>query len=318
MVVFDKNYMMEELGIKFGWLDGEFLPWKDCKLHMYSQVSRYGFRTFEGIRAYWNEDNKELYVFRLDDHLNRLMESNKLMRITIPYTKDDIAKIVVEIFAKNEFQRDSYVQPSPYVGMGGISADASAFMGLMAAAVPIASSEGKDATQKACISSWRRLSDDSIPPRIKSGAQYTNLRLAQLYASAGGYDFSILLTNKGKVSEGSGTNLIMIRKGVPTTPTVTNDILEGITRATLAYLLKEEMGLTTIERDIDRTELYIAEEVLLCGTGSEILPIGSIDGLTIGDGREGPITKKLRELYFSIVRGKNPKYMHWLTPVYHR
>jgi len=309
---------MAEIGAKVGFLDGEFLPWKDCKVHMYMQVVRYGFRVFEGIRAYWNEDKKQLYVFRLHDHLNRLMDTGKLMRITIPYTKEEIAKIIVELFTRNEFRQDCYTQPSAYIGMGEVTSvtlgkDA---VGFMAFAVPFDTSEKKEVVQKACTSSWRSLSDDSQPRRMKVGSNYLNVRLARLEAANGGYDTAILLTEQGKVSEGLIANLTMVRKGIPTIPPVTSDILEGITRSTLIHLLKEEMGLTTAERDIDRTELYVAEEVFLCGTGAEIAALGSIDGIPVGNGGIGPVAKRLRELYFGIVRGKNPKYMDWLTPVY--
>ncbi|MBI2848130.1 MAG: branched-chain-amino-acid transaminase [Chloroflexi bacterium] len=316
----DKNYVMQDAGIRFGWLDGEFLPWEQCKIHMYCQVVRYGFRTFEGIRAYWNNEQQELYLFRVQDHLSRLEDSNKLMRISIPYTKADIEKIIVELFRKNEFKRDSYVQPSPYIGMGGLMASSSedAFMGLMIGAVPFPSTEGRNIVKKACVSSWRRISDDMQPPRIKAGPNYMNSRFANIESRVGGYGNAIMLNNRGKVSEGLGTCVLMIRKGVPVTPPVTADILEGLTLDTIARLLKDEIGLDTVEREVDRTELYVADEVMLLGTGSEILALGTIDGLQIGNGGEGPITRKVRQLYFDAARGRNPKYSHWLTPVYRK
>ena len=311
---------MMETGVKYGFLDGNFLPWKDCRLHMYLPVVLYGFRAYEGIRAYWNEDKKELYIFRLNEHLHRLMDTIKLLRLNMRYSRDDIARIVVELFAKNEYRQDCYSQPSAYVSIGGdtsisLGQDATGFM---AYAVPTGSSENKEVVQKVCTSSWMSLSDNSQPRRMKVGSNYLNVRLARFEAAAGGYDNAIMLTNRGKVSEGLIANLIMVRKGIPTTPTITSDILEGVTLRTLIHLLKEKMELNTVERDIDRTELYVAEEVFLCGTTAEIIPVGSIDGIPVGTGGEGPITKQLRELYFSIVRGKNPKYLEWLTPVYGR
>ncbi|MBI2853925.1 MAG: branched-chain amino acid transaminase [Chloroflexi bacterium] len=314
----DKNYMMEETGVKYGYMDGEYLPWGDCKVHMYSHVARYGFRTFEGIKAYWNKEKQELYVFRLQDHLERLVQSNKLMRIQIPYTVKDMTEIIVELLRKNDLRKDSYVQPSGYIGMGGLMATSpeAVFMGLMIPALPSASTEGKDFAKKVCISSWRRITDKSTPPRIKVGCNYLNSWFSRIEAQAGGYDSVLFLNDQGKVSEGAGTNLFMIRKGVPYTPPVTADILEGITRDTLKELLKEELGLTTIERDIDRTELCVSDEVFLCGTGSEIIPISHIDGLAVGNGGIGQITRKVRDIYFGCVRGKNPKYMKWLTPVF--
>jgi branched-chain amino acid aminotransferase len=324
MKTIDKLNEMKKGGVKFGFIEGEFRPWEECNVHMFSQTALYGFRAYEGIRAYWSEKDQELYLFRLDEHLDRMMATQKAMGIEIPYNKEDIARIIRELLIKNEYKSDVHIQPSAYIGLTGVTATAtpdevSDVMDLMVAAIPVASTERvEDITKNACISSWIRIPDFCQPVRIKAGSNYLNQLLAKNEAAAGGYNQAIMLNNKGKVSEGLGANLFMIRKGIPATPSITDDILEGITRDTLIHIFREEMGINVVEREIDRSEIYSADEIFLCGTWYEITAVSRVGGISIGDGHVGSQTQKIRQLFFKIVRGDNPEYKKWLTPVYNQ
>lgn len=300
---------------KYACVGGEIVPWDAAQVHMYSPAVKFGAGVFEGIRGYWNEDAEQMYVFRLREHLDRLHYSQVMMRYERIIDVDYIGEKTLELLRANEFRETVHIRPVVYVdGYGGSEAFGPVEMGV--AAVPRPLPERVTDGCSAQVSSWERISDRAMPMRVKAHANYNNSRFAATQALVDGYDTALLLNRRGKVSEGPGMCFFMIRNGVPVTPSVTNDILESITRDTVLQLFREQLGLEPVERDVDRSEVPAAEEAFFCGTGWEITPMTSLDRIPIGDGSVGPITKRLQETYFNIVHGRTNLYPDWLTPVY--
>ncbi len=301
------------------WWDGELVPWQDATVHVtqmhWSAVSA----IFEGIMAYWNEEQEELFVFRLDAHLERLLRSQKMMRMRQDYTVKQLTDAITHLLRVNDHRSDTYVFPYAYPAGGQRFRAFSSATELGAAQIMVTTrpSEShllKNQLQHACTSTWTRISDNVMPPRIKNIANYRNGQLASAEASINGYDTAILLNAQGKVAEGGGACLMMVRDGKLVTPTGTDSILESITRASIMELAKD-LGIEVVERTMDRTELYIADEVFFCGTAAEITPIASVDRYVVGDGTLGPVTTELEKLFHDIVRGKSSRYASWVTPV---
>src|SRR6266568_5246798 len=288
------------------WMNGGLVLQAEAVLPVNSAAVFYATNVFEGLRAYWNESDGELYGFRLADHFARLRESMKMMRFSVPYSDDELFEAVRAVLAGNEVQEDVHMHLVAYVGGAGL--DATSPTGLyINPRRRQRVTEGKGVS--ACVSSWARTSDNAIPIRLKCGANYQNGRLALLQAKADGYDAPILLNAQGHVAEGTGATFFMVRKGRLVTPPVTADILESITRTTLMdAICPTALGLDVVEREIDRTELYVAEEAFFCGSGYEITPIVSIDRFPVGDGKVGPITKRLQQVYMDIVRGTDKRF----------
>lgn len=304
---------------KYIWLDGQFVPAEEAKIHVSTECVMRGANVFEGIRAYWNESHQEMFIFRIREHMDRMFDvSMKIMRMSIPYTKEDLINISIELIKKNEFREDIHMRPTVYFGRGknfGFRPE-DIFTGAFISAAPHPPRPALEKGIKCCVPSWIRISDKNVPPRIKAGANYHNGRLALYDAHINGYNDIIMLNDSGRVSEAHGSNIFIVRKGIPITPSVTEGILEGITGNALIELFRSEMGIEPIERPVDRTELYVADEIFTCGTNMEITPVISVDNYTVGDGKPGQLTKKIQDIYFGIVRGNNPKYKHWLTSVY--
>jgi len=302
---------MPELKI---WMNGKLVPQAEAVLPVNSAAVFYATNVFEGLRAYWNEADEELYSFRLDEHFVRFRESMKMMRFTIPYSDADLKAAVHEVLAGNQVREDIHMHLVAYVLAPGM--DATSPTGLYINP----RRRGRlteDQGLRCCVSSWARTNDNAIPIRLKSGANYQNGRLALLQAKADGYDAPIFLNQQGKVAEGTGATFFMVRKGKLVTPTITSDILESITRTTLIESICPDMlGIEAVEREIDRTELYVAEEAFFCGSGYEITPIVSIDRFPLGTGQVGPVTQKLLTAYMNVVRGVDKRYPEWRTPVY--
>ncbi|MEW6034383.1 MAG: branched-chain amino acid transaminase [Chloroflexota bacterium] len=301
------------------YMDGKYVPLEEAKISITTHAFLYGTACFEGIRAYWNAEKEQLYVFRPREHYERLADSCRILGIALPHTVDELCRITVELFQKNQFRQNIHFRPFAYKSKeksGQISLDmrnvGDAFFIWAQPFGKYIQTKGA----KCCISSWRQTDDNSISRRAKISAAYILSALARSEAGHNGYDEAILLNQDGHVSEGSGENLFMVRKGKLTTPAVTENLLEGITRATVIEIAEAELGIKTVERAVDRTELYAAQELFFCGTGAEITPIVQVDGRTIGTGEVGPLTQKISDLYFDIVYGRNPKYSRWLTPVY--
>ena len=302
---------------KYAFFEGKFVPIEEAKVSIMTHAFNYGTGCFEGIRAYWNEEEEQLFLFRLREHYERLHRSCRIMRIELPYSVERLGEITVELLRREGYREDTYIRPLAYKATEVVGVrlhdleDAFALF-----AVPFGKYIEKEEGAKVCVSSWRRISDNAIPARAKITGAYVNSALSKTEAMLNGFDEAIVLNQDGHVSEGSAENLFIVRGGKLITPPVTANILEGITRATVIQIARDELGIETVERPIDRTELYIAEEAFFCGTGVQIAAIAEIDHRPVGAGKIGPVVSKLRDLYFDIVRGKVEKYRHWCTPVY--
>ena len=303
---------------QFIWMNGQFLSWPDANVHVGTDVVLRGSNVFEGIRAYFDNGQDQMFIFRLEEHLDRLWKSMKVMRMTCPYSADELRDACLELVSKNEFREHVHLRPVVYFGDGPLFAYKveEISLGAFILALPRPTALGTPKTISCCVSAWRRISDNVMPPRVKAGANYQQSRLVTVQAHVDGYDSAIILNEQGTVSEGPGSCLMIVRDGGVITPPVTAGILESITRETVAELLGSEMGVEVVERDIDRTELYIADELFYCGSGHEVLPITSVDRYLIGEGSVGPVCRELQGIYFDVVRGRIQKYNHWITPVY--
>jgi branched-chain amino acid aminotransferase len=297
------------------WQNGQIVPLEKATVNVLTPAVLFGANVFEGLAAYWNSKEEELYCFRFADHFKRLFESLKIMRMTVPYTIEDFFSFTRETIKANQFRQDIHLLQVVYVDdIAGLFRQKK--FGMYIAAQPHMHLFDTTKGIHCCTSTWTRISDTSSPPRVKSGPNYQNSRLASLEADAKGFDWAIILTNRGKVSEAPGACLFMVRNGQVVTPAITSDILESVTRATLIELFSKELRMPVAEREIDRTELYVAEEVFLCGSGAEVTPVVSLDRINIGDGKIGPATKRIQKLYFDVVRGNHKGYSEWRVPVY--
>jgi branched-chain amino acid aminotransferase len=298
------------------YLNGEFLPIEEAKISVATHAFNYGTGCFEGIRGYWNAERQEIYVVRLQDHFRRLLRSCRIFRIELDKSAEELSEIALELIRRGEYKEDVYVRPIAYkaspvirVGLIGLEDGFCCFTAAMGAYLDI------DRGLSATVSGWRRNDDNAIPARAKATGGYLNTALAVADAQEAGYDEAIMLTADGHVSEGSAANLFLVRDGSLITPEVTDDILEGITRdAVMAVAGK--LGLTVTERKVDRTELFTADEVFLCGTGVQVASITKVDGRVVGTGKMGEITRSVQDLYLAAVHGEAPEFRDWLTPVY--
>ena len=275
----------------------------------------WGANVFEGVRAYRLEADRQLSIFRLRDHLARMHRSAKCMRMELAHSDDEIEQACVELLRANELTEDVHLVLVAYLTSDTVWRTEGT--GTYVTAVPMPRSDGYRHGFAACISSWRRLGDDTMPPRVKVGANYQNSRLAQEEAIRNGYDTALLLNQRGTLAEAPGSCFVMVRDGRLVTPPGTSGVLEGITLATVEELAAQELGLALERREIDRTELYVADEAFICGTLVEIQPIVSVDRLDIGSGEPGELTRTLQDLYDRAVRAE-PPYRRWSTPVYER
>jgi branched-chain amino acid aminotransferase len=302
-----------ETGVAY--LDGKFTPLADAKVSIATHALQYGTGVFEGIRAYWNPAQEQLYVFRLREHFERMANSVKIVRIVLPGDPDALSEIALELLRKNGFKSDVYVRPLAFkaarsvkVALHGLRDGFGMYAFPLGAYLPTGGLVARTA-------SWRRTSDDAIPARGKLTGAYINTALAVDEAHDFEADEAIFLTADGHVSEGGGANIFMVRDGTLITPPVTDDILEGITRDSILELAAE-LGILVQERQIDRTELYVADEVFFCGTGAQVAPCVKIDGRVVGEGAIGPIAKKIGEVYHAIAHGDDKRHAEWRTAVY--
>ena len=295
------------------WMNGKLVSQAEAVLPVNSAAVFYATNVFEGLRAYWNEAQGELYAFRLAEHFARFRESMKMMRFTVPYTDMDLYDAVREVMKGNEVREDVHMHMVAYVAGAGL--DATSPTGIYIN--PRRRGRvAEGAGLKCCVTSWQRTSDNAIPIRLKSGSNYQNGRLATLQAKADGYDAPIFLNQQGTVAEGSGATFFMVRRGQLVTPPLTSDILESITRTTLMESIAPALGMDVVERHIARTELYVADEAFFCGSGYEITPILSVDRFNLGDGGVGPLTQRLHTAYMNVVRGTDARFPEWRTAVY--
>ena len=298
------------------WFKGEILNVNDAMINVLAPTSQFGLNVFEGIPCYWNDEEKQLYAFRLEEHYDRLVRSAKLIQIDNPYSKEEMKKALVDVVKANEYDENLSVRQTLFVdGFGSWgSADP---VDMFVAPIPRGrtSAEYNKKGLNVCITSWRRISDETLSPRIKCGANYINSRVGQREALRNGYDTCLFLNEAGKVSEGPGSCFFMVRNGELITPQLTDSVLESITRDTVIKIA-ESKGYKVVERTIDRTELYTCDEAFLCGSAMEMTPVLSVDKYIIGNGETGKITKELHMTYLDVVRGKVEQFRDWVTPIY--
>lgn len=305
---------MDKLDNQLVYFNGSIVPYTDAGVQLMSPALKYGTAVYEGIRAYWEKSQEQLFVFRLQDHVHRLINSARTMRLQFDHDEEYLCQAVIDAIRANEARQDLHIRQCVFLdgtgSMGSVEPT-----GMYIVPVPSGRMMNTDGIHVG-VSSWTRISDNSMPARVKCIANYQNGRLAQLQAKADGYDAPLLLNSLGKVTEAPTATFFLIRNGVPVTCPLTCGVLESITRESLIELLEENFQLNTEERVIDRTELYTAQEAFLCGTAAEITPVISIDRLPVGDGKPGPITTELRKKYLGIARGVDPQHAGWRTPVY--
>ncbi len=294
---------------------GDYVPLKDANVNIMTHALHYGTGVFEGIRGNWNEEKGVVNIFRLREHYERLLRGCRLLMLDIPYTADQLCDITVELVELNGHRQDIYIRPLAYKSAELVAnlklQDLESDFTLIT--IPFGNYLGSD-TLRCCTSSWRRVDDPMIPARLKICGIYVNSILAKTEATLAGFDEAIILNHDGHVCEGSGENLFLIVDGKIITPALEDNVLPGITRDTVIQLAQSELGREVVERTVDRSELYLADEVLLTGTAAHLTPVVELDHRPIADGKTGPISAQLQKMYFDIVVGRNPKYLHWCTP----
>jgi branched-chain amino acid aminotransferase len=278
---------------------------------------QYGTGVFEGIRGYWSPEHEQLFLLKLREHYRRMQNSVKVLKLKIPLSLDELCETSIELIRRNNFRQDVYLRPFAFKSSEEIGVRLHNLKDSFAIYVtPFGNYVEVDGGIRCMVSSWRRIDDNVAPARAKITGIYVNSALAKTEAMENGFDEAIMLTQDGHVCEGSAENIFLLRDGKVVTPPTTDNILEGLTRLGMIELLRKELDMEVAERSIDRSELYIADEIFLCGTGAQISPVIEVDRRPVGDGRVGPVVGQLQKLYFDIVRGRNNKYRNWLTPVY--
>jgi len=299
------------------WFEGAWTPLSEARISIMTHAFLYGTAVFEGIRAYWNADDEQLYLLKAREHFERIVDSSKILMMDPGYSVDEMVDMAAELLKRNGYREDCYIRATVYksdeqigVKLHGIESK------LNLLSIPFGDYIATDRPISCGTVSWRRTGDLNIPSRGKITGSYVNPAFSKTEAALNGHEEAIVLTHEGKVSEGSAENLFMVRKGALVTPGVHADILEGITRAGIIELARDVLGQECQVRDIDRSELYVADEVFLCGTGAQVSPVKSIDHRLIGDGEIGPVTSAIMSAYFDAVRGKSETYRDWVVPVY--
>ncbi len=295
----------------------QFMPLSEAKISILTHAFHYGTACFDGIRGNWNGEQQQLYLFRINDHYERLLNGCRLLKIKLPYSVAELSQITIQLIEKSGYREDVYIRPLAYKSSEAIGVRLhdleDDFLAIATTLPPYLDTEKGT---RCGTSSWRRIDDTMIPARGKITGTYVNSALAKTEAWENGFDEAILLTHDGHVSEGSGENIFLVLGGKLVTPPTSDNILMGITRDTVMKIAKKELGIDTEQRSIDRSELYIAEECFLTGTAAHISQVIEIDHRPVGNGKTGKITAELQKIYFEIIQGKNPKHIHWCTPVY--
>ena len=299
------------------WFKDQIMNVNEAKVNVLSPSTQFGLNVFEGIPCYWNDERKQLYAFRLNDHYERLIRSAKLIQLDNKFTKEDFKKALTDTVKANEYDENLSVRQTLFVdGFGSWGSEGPVEMFVAPIPRGRTSAEYNKKGLNCCITSWRRISDENLSPRIKCGANYMNSRVGQREALRNGFDTCIFLNEVGKIAEGPGSCFFMVKGDTLITPRLTDSVLESITRDTVIKLATEELGMKFQERTIDRTEVYMADEAFLCGSAMEVTPIYTVDRYSIGTGGQGGWTKKIHLKYLECVQGKLEKYKDWLTPIY--
>ena len=317
LVILTPSYKRSKPMPSYAFFKNKFVPLAEAKIGILTHALHYGTACFEGIRGNWNSQKEQLYIFRCQEHYARLLNNCKLLKINLPYSVDELCRLTVELLQKSGYKEDIYIRPLAYKSSEALGVR---LHGLEDDIFIVVTTFGPylDATNgiKCCVSSWLRPDDNMIPARGKITGIYVNNALAKTEAIENGFQEAIMLTSDGYVSEGSGENIFLVTDGKLVTPSSNDRILMGITRDTVIQLAKNELGIETVERHVDRSELYLAEECFLTGTAAHITPVVEIDHRKVADRKIGKLTKQLQKLYFDVEFGKNKKYLHWCTPVY--
>lgn len=301
----------------FAFFQGSIVPVEDAKVSVRTHAFNYGTGCFEGIRGYWNAEDGEMYVFQLREHYERFLKSCRMLFIDLPYDADALCDITLDLLRAEGFRQDAYIRPLAYkademigVKLHDVRDEITIF------ATPFGRYVSAEEGARVMVSSWRRIDDNAIPARGKIIGAYVNSAFSKSEALLGGFDEAIVLDQQGHVSEGSAENIFVVRDGVAATPPVTDNILEGITRGVVMQLCEEVLDIEVIERSIDRSELYAADEIFFTGTGVQVAAVTEVDRRPIGSGAMGPVVARIRDLYFDVVRGRVPAYRDWCTPVF--
>jgi len=301
----------------YAYFKREIVPLSEARIGVMTHAFNYGTAVFEGVRGNWNEDEGQIYVFRMKEHYDRLRRSCRIMRIDFPYENEELSSITTQLVEMSGYREDVYIRPLAYkssellgVRLHDLDDDFLIFVAPFGPYLDI------EKGARCCTSSWRRVEDTGIPARAKITGIYANSALAKTEANLNGFDEAIMLDERGHISEGSGENIFVVQGDQVITPPPSSNILVGITRDTVMTLVREELGLQIVERDIDRTELYTSDECFMTGTAAHVTPVVELDHRIIGDGRMGPVTGRLVSMYFDIITGRNAKYAHWCTPCF--
>lgn len=301
----------------YAYFNGRIVPFAEATVSVMSHAFNYGTGVFGGLRGYWNEEEEELFLFRPNDHFERLRQSASLIRIEVPHSAQELTNILRELLRTEGYRQNCYIRPLAYKSSELIGVrlhdveDAFTMF-----ALPFGQYVDNEEGLHVCFSAWRRVDDNAIPARGKITGAYANSALIKSDALLAGYDEALVLTQEGHLSEGSAANVFMVRRGELVTPPISADLLEGITRRSIIQLAQERLNLPVVEREIDRTEVYLADELFMCGTGVQMAAITRVEHRAIGTGQMGPVTQRLRDLFFRVVRGQEPQYRDWLLPVY--
>ncbi|MFZ2098898.1 MAG: branched-chain amino acid transaminase [Anaerolineales bacterium] len=304
---------------KNAYFQGKIVPYADAKIGVLTHALNYGTAAFAGVRAYWNEQQKQLYIFRAHDHYRRFLNSAKLLCMQLDHTPESLTQITLDLLRADDYHQNVYIRPLAYksdevigVKLHGLHDE------LSICAIPFDKYLDDDTNAHVTISSWRRVDDNIIPARGKISGAYANSAFIKTDAVRAGFDEALVLTQDGHISEGSAMNIFMVKDGLLVTPSVTENILEGITRKSVIELARQELNLTVVERPVDRTEVYLCDELFMTGTAAQITAVTRVDYRPVGEGKIGPITSHLYNMFQDILRGNTPKYKYWLTPVYEK
>jgi branched-chain amino acid aminotransferase len=302
---------------KYAYFEGKIVPIEEAKISVMTHAFNYGTGVFGGLRGYWNADEEQLFIFRSNDHFERFIQSASILRIQLPHSPAEFTSILCDLLRAEGFRENCYIRPLAYkssemIGVRLHDVDDAFTMFAMPFGLYVENDEGAHVG----FSGWRRVNDNAIPARGKITGAYANSALIKSDAVLAGYDEALVLTEEGHLSEASAANIFVIRKGVVYTPPVQSDVLEGIVRRSAIELMRNELGLDVVERNIDHSEVYVSDEVFLTGTGVQVTAVTKVEHRPIGDGKMGPVTRQLRDLFFDVVAGRVPKYRDWLTPVY--
>jgi len=301
---------------KNAYFQGKIVPYSEAKVGVATHALNYGTAVFGGMRGYWNEEKKRLFVFRPQDHYRRFLNSCRILCMEFEHTPESLTDLTLELLRRDDYRQDIYIRPLAYKAEEGIGVRLHDLKeDLTIFALPFGQYIKNDTSAHVTISSWRRIDDNMIPARGKISGAYAGSALIKTDAARAGFDEALVLNQEGHLTEGSAMNIFMVRDGFLVTPPVTDNILEGITRRSVMELAKNELGLTVVERPIDRTEVYICEELFLTGTAAQVTVVTKVDYRPIGKGVMGPIAEHLRKLFLEVVRGNNPKYAHWNVAV---